>query len=484
MLWISIALANVVFLFFWAQLTLSSRMAADDFCIAEKVADLGFLNRIWWWRYHYTGRFFSQGMALYFNNLFLHDGKATLYAIGIMVALWASAVWAWNSFEFMRPRQGEKSARWLVALLVMLLLAINFALASKPAEIWFWVAGSCVHLAPIVVLLLITGVLARGQKTAPLLALLVVSSILLGGSSETSIVLGFAGLGYMALRGVGARRQLAQLGLVCLLASSAFALSAPGNWSRLHSESIKATSSNTPATKSTQVPALTTSSPSNDSMAPVAPQATALLLLVVFKQQWIFLLGGIMIAGIALIGTSLGVAPLFKEHFPDFPRRFDRAFWSGVPVALVVSLVPSVAVFHGIFPPRILAPVTFFVSILVGVACLQYALRQLDAGQMRPATFERIGTGTTLALALLFLALIPTQLPSVRTASRIFDSNYVLIKSTPKGSVPVLRVPKPGYQRWVSVGLPEVSPDHWISRCMMRSLDSCPLAQIPDKPNK
>ncbi|BCM92129.1 hypothetical protein IAD21_04008 [Abditibacteriota bacterium] len=445
-LWLGIGAVCLLFLLFWAQLALSSRLASDDFCAAGLYRQHGLIGTVLWWRTHLTGRWFSQGLVAWTSAAFLPTGRASLYAFGFLVALWMVGIWAWNGFDCLRPNTNNRGASAVRELLVLFLVAAIFALTPVPSEVWFWVAGSGVHSVPIVALLLLVGVLARGTATTPHLLTVAIAALIVGGGSETSIVLGFFALVYGALQFKESRRRLAIVGLIGLLCSAAFALSAPGNFVRLETQTAHA------------------SLRPHDVWATVLMVSRAGLLL---KWRWWLL----------LVGVSVALAPEITVRFPGFPRRFGLAFWIGVPLACAISLIPAMFAFHGPFPLRTLAPVTFFMTVWMNAVSVQVGIRLLEAKRVKQMALQMAGVLCSLILVVMWGGWIRKQIPIVKGAARTFDRNYVIIQASRPECKAVLRIEKPVWQRWVPIGVPEHTSSHWISKCMSGALDSCPLEQ-------
>jgi hypothetical protein len=142
-----IAAALLFALLAFACLGFFTRYMADDFCQAEKVRKVGFLQTQVRWYGNWTGRFASSFSIAAAASV---GPRAAAFLPALLLALWlAGAVWA--VWQLALP------AGWTSPLLHSLLLAglVVFATvngAHDIAQSFYWQAGLLTHVAPLVLL--------------------------------------------------------------------------------------------------------------------------------------------------------------------------------------------------------------------------------------------------------------------------------------------------------------------------------------------
>lgn len=156
-LWLGLGfvlLANLIALTFYAALGFHARYAADDYCQAYILRDMGFFPSQVYWYTTLVGRF-----AYNFTfNTFLAPGTSVLPILPLALLLSLLAGWGWffrqvaRSLHFERP---ALVAAWLACGLLFVLLA------SSPdmRQVLYWASGMANYLTPLIFLALILGTL-------------------------------------------------------------------------------------------------------------------------------------------------------------------------------------------------------------------------------------------------------------------------------------------------------------------------------------
>ena len=432
MFWAFALVCGVAFALVWLQLSLLSRLAADDFCALEEVRKHGQLGAIWWWRQNWAGRSVSQGLIGVVAALAWPDAQLKIYAWSAFAACWAS-LWFW--LERASRRADWPLRSWQCATLALGGLALFYAVMPDRAQLWFWLSGAVTHLLPVALAMGGAALLwpARPKWWESLGA--AACALALSGMSEAMLlavgVLWAAALWWSARFERESLRARAWLG-AAMVAGAAWTFSAPGLWFRAGSE------------------------------AAVSPGAFKLLLAFGHTYRVLVETNLSALALIAALASGAALAVLLRAE------KSRRNFWW--PLALfglsILVQAPGIWAFKGAAPPRSWAPSVLLLLWALGAAGWQMAPRKNGDWMLA------LGALSWLGIVPLLWRLQTVEIPTARRAAIMFDAHYAQIdreKRAGRRAILVLQRLPP--TEAVVIGEPTTRADHYINRCMKGGLE-------------
>ncbi|MFZ1324858.1 MAG: DUF6056 family protein [Candidatus Contendobacter sp.] len=210
--------------------------AADDFCVAAKVRQLGFLGAQEFWYQHWSGRYTLNAVwtALLASGDIVHS-----YRFPPVVLLVAT----WLAFSFLTAKiVRHQFSTALIFLWGGICTVLFIAGAPDPAQTFYWLGGSITYQMANICVLVLLGLLVWRETTAHdrrmSRRLFILASVLVMvtvGMNEVSLLLTGAILGGGMLCAFWTRRNSRAFwaGLLLIATVAAlFSLTAPGNYQR------------------------------------------------------------------------------------------------------------------------------------------------------------------------------------------------------------------------------------------------------------
>ena len=437
--WVSLGVVALAFLLVWLQLSLLSRLAADDFCALQQVRENGQWGAVWWWRQNWAGRWASQGLiGLWVAGLW-PGGEAQIYCWFAFASCFG-ALWLWLGRASRRAGWNWRSGQ--CALLALAGLAVFYAVMPQRAQLWFWLSGSVTHLLPLALGVGGAALLWNERPTAWESAVAAGGGALIAGTSEAALVT--VGLLWLAALGWSARHEPDALRarawpLLGLVAGAALTFSAPGLWHRASIESA------------------TTVYPG------------ALKMALAFGHTYRALVETNLSALAATLATGI---VLGLNNRDGESRRAPSVWWVVGLFALSVAVqAPGIWAFQGHAPPRSWAPAV--VVVLWGLVALGWWLSdKLPRGGRGKSVVVGLCGLAWLALLPLFWRLQSVEMPVARRAAATFDAHYALMRNQKRlGRRETLTLSRLPPTDAVLLGEPMPQTDSWISECLRDGLD-------------
>ena len=231
-------------LLLFAGLSFFARPAADDFCLAAKVRELGFFQAVSFWYFNWAGRYTSNFTLSIFGAL----GDVVLVYPYAAIFVFAAT---WLAFCFLARTISRCIIFFRFPLITGTIATVLFLTAvPDPAQTFYWVSGSFTYQLGNVFVIFLVALMIRREKAPEGLparafgllgsAVFAVAAI---GANEVSMILTSAVIAGGFVYAMAERRSsvsywatLTAIGLGAVLAC----VLAPGNFQRLASLSTDA----------------------------------------------------------------------------------------------------------------------------------------------------------------------------------------------------------------------------------------------------
>jgi hypothetical protein len=213
--------------------------AADDFCLATKVRDLGFRDALSFWYFNWSGRYTSNFTLSVFGSF---GNIVAVYPYAAMFVL----VSTWLSFSFLAWTIARQVYYFRFPLLAGAIATILFIAGTPdPAQTFYWVASSFAYQLSNVFLILLTAFCIRREAAADgkllrtvILLLSALLTVAATGANEVSLILTFMLIAcgtWYSLRNRRPSRLFWLTLLAIVIASVLASVLAPGNFRRFSS---------------------------------------------------------------------------------------------------------------------------------------------------------------------------------------------------------------------------------------------------------
>ena len=235
----ALMLGTIAVFVMFVGLSIFAYPAADDFCYAAKVKQLGFFNAQSFWYLNWSGRYMSNLTRSAFGT---SGNIVQSYPYASMLVL----VSTWLSFSFLAWTIARCIVSFRVPLLVGAIATMLFIAGTPdPAQTFYWVSGSFTYQLSNVFMILLIAMLIRretGLDRQPWRALILLLSSLLTiaaiGGNEISLMLTVMILTCGAWYAIRKHSESRWFWLTLLgigIAASLASVLAPGNFQRVSS---------------------------------------------------------------------------------------------------------------------------------------------------------------------------------------------------------------------------------------------------------